>query len=1039
MRKPLGISLGLFATATLLFGQSAELNGLVKDPSGASIAQARLEVRNQDNGSRYQSVTNRDGLYRFPVLRPGIYDATVQANGFRTLTRSAIGLNVGDVAVLDFTLPLGQVSDSITVTSDADTEAGSAAASGAISTVVDQQFVGNLPLNGRSFQSLIHLTPGVTPMRSYQDAPGQFSVNGQRTNANYFTIDGVSANFAATASFILGETISGATPGLNILGGTNGLLTVDAMQEFRVQTSAYAPEYGRTPGAQVSIVTKSGSNQAHGTAFDYLRNDILDARNWFNTVPQPKPPLRQNDFGGMLSGPVRKNQSFFLVSYEGLRLRQPGTAKGDFLTAAARARVPAVYQPMVSAFPLPSGSVNADGITAPLTVSYSDPSWFDATSFRGDQIWRKVMLFGRYNHSPSEQGARSFSSLEKDIASIDTATFGAIFILSPSQVNDLRANWSYWRGTARITMDNVAGAVSPPRETLFPSFADPDSSAVNFSIGFTSGGISWGTRADNIQRQLNLVDQFSATAGLHQLKFGTDIRRMQATNSPANFLYGARVNDYDTLLSGSVNVLLRLATEPITARLYNYSLFAQDAWKISDHLTITYGLRWDINTPPSSTRKGKPMYALSGIFDSGSVGLSNRPLWSTRFGSVAPRFGAAWRVRPRTVIRGGFGLFYDLGYAANTPLAVFPYQRTAATTYSPAIPFDPNSAPFGQLPFSATITPGVSVPAIDPQLRSPSTWQWNLAWEHQFGPRQSLSGAYVGASGRDLLRQDLLIPAGSIFATSGGSVRVTRNGDHSRYHALQLEFIRRMSRGVQMLVTYRLAESKDTGSSDVGLGSSASYAVDLAGSVKELVVPPEAPSDFDSRHTFSAAISWEPKPAWKWLRGWALDSLVRSYSALPVNVLYQRLFPAGYYDVQPDVVPGLPLWIANANEPQGRVINPAAFRVPAGKSGNFPRNSLRGFPFNQADVALRRRFSISDRLKLDARVEYFNVLNHPMFGSPVSLWAAGNSEPLPSFGKVIPGNTLNVGLGGGGLSGGQAAIYAPGGPRSAQLTLKLTF
>ena len=202
--------------------------------------------------------------------------------------------------------------------------------SAAVSTVVDRQFAENLPLNGRSFQTLIQLTPGVVLTTSSYASDGQFSVNGQRADSNYWMVDGVSANIGVSSSSAATDTLSGSLGGFSAQGGTNSLVSVDAMQEFRIQTSTFAPEFGRTPGGQISIVTRSGTNQFHGTAFDYFRNDVLDANNWFNgtstTPPLPKAEERQNDFGGTFGGPIIKDRTFFFFSYEGLRLRLPQTA-----------------------------------------------------------------------------------------------------------------------------------------------------------------------------------------------------------------------------------------------------------------------------------------------------------------------------------------------------------------------------------------------------------------------------------------------------------------------------------------------------------------------------------------------------------------------------------------------------------------------------------------------------------------------------------------------------------------------------------------
>jgi hypothetical protein len=1025
-----------------LFGQSAELSGLVRDPSGQAVGKASVELRSQETGARFRGRSNNEGLYRFAGLKPGTYDATVQSEGFRILTRGGIELNVGDRAGLDFALQLRDVSSSITVDAREDGDLNSDDAG--VGTVVTRRVVENMPLNGRSFQSLIHITPGILIMPSAQDAPGQFSSSGQRTNSNYFMVDGVSANFGTTASGALGQTAGGTVPALNAMGGTNGLVSVDAMQEFRIQTSSYAPEYGRAPGAQISIVTRSGTNELHGTAYDYLRNDVFDARNWFNTEPQPKPPLRQNDFGGTAGGPIRRNRSFFFASYEGLRLRQPATGSGIFLTAAARAKAPTVFQPIVNAFPIPTGPVNPDGLTAPLTVSHSDPSRFDATSIRVDHAsGDRVRLFARYNHSPSTYGARSFAQQEDISANIDTATVGATITVSPSQVNDFRANWSRATGTAEVGVLSVYGAVTPPESAMFPSFTGRRAGLSIISFPFLSGSVSQGVRADNRERQFNLVDTFSMTAGRHQMKFGADFRRIEPTRSSLNYLRAVVVSDYQMLLDGKLRPSLLSNSEPLTARFDSYSIFAQDTWKATDQLTITYGLRWEINTAPVSVTRGKPLYAVAGLFDNRPLGLVEERLWQTALTNFAPRFGAAWRFRRDSVIRVGGGLFYDLGFGKGTNLdGLFPYVRSVIQSNLPAIPFDWNDPVFRPAPFTLELSPSTAVQAVDPSLQAPLTYQWNAAWERRFGEGQSLTATYAGAWGTRLLRLDSVTPRGSILAQGGGMANVTYNAGRSRYDALQLRWQRRMSRGVQALASYSLSRSNDTGSSDVGFGSSGGYTQLFAGSVSELSRPPSAPSDFDARHVASAAASWEipaTRRGGKLLRGWALDGLVRAYSARPLNVLYQRVIgPNGAYNVQPDVVPGQPYWIADANSPEGRVVNPQAFTRPAGFSGNFPRNSLRAFPFSQFDLALRRRFRLSERLQLDARAEYFNVLNHPVFPPPSNLWGVGNSGPTALFGK-IPGYTLNRGLGGGGLTGGQALLYAPGGPRSAQFTLKLSF
>src|SRR5881396_2622147 len=287
---------------------NATVTGEVVDPSGAAIADATVEVINEATSIRYSAKTNAEGLYFVPALPPATYRIEVSRVGFKTVLKPDVIFNVRDAVAINFKLPIGAISETVTVEAGASTVNTTDAS---VSTVVDQTYVKNMPLNGRSFQDLILLTPGTvtqTPQNSVSGAPaivgasGEFSVNGQRTESNYYTVDGVSANVGSAAS--AGNNLAGAGPTGSVaaataLGTTQALVSVDALQEFRVQSSTYSAEYGRNSGGQFAFETKSGSNQWHGTAYDYLRNDAFDANNWFNNYfGVKKPALRQNDFGG---------------------------------------------------------------------------------------------------------------------------------------------------------------------------------------------------------------------------------------------------------------------------------------------------------------------------------------------------------------------------------------------------------------------------------------------------------------------------------------------------------------------------------------------------------------------------------------------------------------------------------------------------------------------------------------------------------------------------------------------------------------------
>jgi hypothetical protein len=1037
MKCPVLVLIFLLTTVVgLAQTESARISGRVADLSGAVIVGAGCEITNIETNVSTSTTTNQDGIYVIPDLRPATYRLTIQKEGFRTVVQPSLQLYVQDAVNENFTLAIGPTSESITVVNF-----GLQTDSASVSTVVDDQFVQNMPLNGRSFQSLIAVVPGIVFTSSSVEGAGQFSVNGQRSDANYFTVDGVSANFSSAPQCCLSQSLGGAIPGWTSGGGTNGLVSVDAVQEFRIQTSSYAPEFGRTPGAQISIVTKSGVNQFHGTAFDYLRNDFFDARNYFDVPPQIKPPLRQNDFGGVLGGPIIKNKTFFFFSYEGLRLTQPETAQGAFYTESARAAVAPVYQPIIDALPLPTGPPIApcDNITNPcmanLSADFSDPSNINATSIRIDHsVNSKISLLARYNHAPSYDTFRAWEQVEYDHVNTDTLTAGATITFTPTKLNDFRANWSRSTGTSINVLTDFDGAVPPPASAFFPP-GSPYSFSHSQAV---IAGVFDGTLYDNIQRQLNFVDTFSWIIGVHQLKFGVDYRRLNPTGGEStNYVAGLGSAGFQNLVLGDVGGIMLGDKYPLSVNINNYSLFAQDTWRMTNRLTLTYGLRWEINPAPESASSGEPLYAVHGIFDSNPLALVREAPWRTRFSNFAPRIGAAWQLTPETVVRGGFGLFYDLGYGnVGDAAGGYPYFRIAFNPQPPGTAFNLNSSAFQPIPFSTTVKVNQGgLIGADRNLQVPVTLEWNAAIEWELGANQRLTATYVGADARRLLREDTIAPQG-LF--NGPSNQAIWNGGYAHYEALQLQFQRRMSRSLQALVSYTLAKSSDVSSSDA-TGS-------VAPSVSQIVLPAMSPSDFDIRQSIAGAVSYEvPAPAWgrasnAILKGWAVDGLVRASSPPPLNVtVSNQTGSVGYYLTLANVVPGQPSWIPDPTQPAGRALNPAAFSLPPpGVQGDYPRNSLRSpYGIDQTDLALRRRFNVTERIKLDVRAEYFNVFNHPMFGAPGAAEPYSGLPGFVAFGKVD--TTTNEALGGGGTVGGQSPLYGLGGPRSAQFTVKLIF
>ena len=1031
-----------------LFAQTegARISGRVTDVVGSVIAGAKCTVTDIDTNISASTATNEDGIYVIQGLHPSHYRLTIEKDGFRTVVQPDLELYAQDAANENFMLALGPRTETITVE---DSVPLLQTQSASVSTVVNQQFVDNMPLNGRSFQSLISAAPGIVFTSSQFDGPGQFSVNGQRSDANYFMVDGVSANFGVQIGQ-LSQSLGGAIPAFTSQGGTNGFVSVDDMQEFRIQTSSYEAEFGRTPGAQISIVTKAGTNNVHGTAFDYLRNDIFDARNYFDAPPLPKPPLRQNDFGGTFGGPIIKDKTFFFFSYEGLRLSLPQTASDQFYTASARAAVAPVYQPLINALPLPDPKAplidpSCDNITNPcqaiIVAAYSDPSSLDSISFRIDhKLTKKINLFARYGHAPSSDATRSWEEVGTSTVGMDTLTGGATIVLTPAMLNDFRANWSRGSASDTTSLTNFHGAVVPPLAALFPPSSPYTPGTGQALVFFPDAGqeVRQGRLYDNSQQQLNFVDTLSWAFKTHLFKFGLDYRRLTPTAGPDRG-YSFFPSAFALLRAGTVDTALLSAGEPFSVSVNNYSLFAQDTWKITNQLTLTYGLRWEINTPPVSA-SSQPVYATQGIFDSNPLAVVPGTLWHTRLNNFAPRIGAAYQITPKTVARAAFGVFYDLGYGSfGDTSALFPYFRNDFASFSPPLAFDLTNPAFRPPPLSTAIDANVLyMVAVDPNLRLPSILQWNAAIQRELGTNQTLSATYVGADDMRLLREDSIYPPLLVGLGNGGHVFAIRNAGYSHFNALQIQFQRRMSHGLQALISYNLAKANDLGSADSsGLA---------AASVSQVVLPPLTPSDFDIRNSIAGAVSYElPAPAWgrmsnAVLRGWAVDGLVRVSSAPPINITVGTVSPVfGFYRTQAQIVPGQPFWIPDSTQPSGTALNPAAFTTPpAGQVGDFPRNSLRSpYSIDQTDLAVRRRFKLTERLNLSVRAEYFNLFNHPMFGAP------GSPEPGnifdSEFGKIGPGSTTNLLLGGGAALGGQSPLYALGGPRSAQFTIKLQF
>lgn len=1077
----LWLAVVVFALAVLGVAQdeTATITGRVTDTSGAALVNATVLIVNQSTGVQRTTSSNDMGLYVVPGLKPGIYRIIVKHDGFSQIVKTGIVLHVQDSAAENFELKVGSVSESVTVLADAVTVNTRDASVG---TVIDQKFVSSIPLNGRSIQTLINLAPGMVnaPVSTTGSDQGQYSANGMRTNGNYFTVDGVSANFGVPVFVDLAQGGSGSLPATNIQGGFSNLVSVDALQEFKIQTSTFAPEFGRSPGAQISLVTRSGSNQWHGALFEYFRNDALDATSYFDTK---KPPLRFNNFGGTFSGPIHfpgydgRNRTFFFFSYEGQRFLLPQPQLTTVVPSlSARQNAPtALARQLLDAFPLPNGGDILDSGGNPtggalLRASYSNLNVANAYSLRLDHNFSdKYSIFARYNHAPSYSDSRSanISELDRLLQSTDTFTLGASQIFTSTKVNEIRANYSRSTGQWRQVYDGFGGGKGLPVSATFLPVGNKgrygyginalDQIAYSMGNNAQAAGVYGGPVASNAGRSVNFVDNFSWLIKSHQLKFGFDYRWVSPIQDSAGMTIIAAfdaVNNSPSSVYDSTASFVYFQKDAKTI-VYgkNFSLYSQDTYRVNDRLSMTYGVRWEI-VPAPSLGGGKKTVTLANNpdlsrLDQSSLQLAapGTPYYNTSYTRLAPRFGLAYQLRKSAdralILRAGGGLFYDLG---STPFngQSWPYSGYDFGFFVP-VPITANPLPTS-LNFTPSPTNRAKVAVAAPDFTLPRTYQWNLTLEQAFGRNDTLTVGYVGSAGRKLLRtlslwlnRDSSAP-GVYFSPNFSSMTYVNNASSSDYNALQAQYSHRLSKGIQALLNYTWAHALDDSSSD--------SQVSAPGFITPVNVN-RGNSSFDVRHTVSGALAYDV-PTLQWnavskaiLGGWSVTTNVIARSGLPFDVRYDQTDPVFGYNVanrRMDLVSGQPIWIYDPSVAGHRKLNLAAFAPPApGTYGTLGRNALRGFSAWQSDFGLHRNFGLTERLKMEFRAEMFNVFNHPNFANPDTGYTDrfGRITISPTFGQAT--TTLARGFNGGGSNGGFNSLFQTGGPRSIQFALRIQF
>lgn len=1047
----------------------ATLNGQVFDPQHSAVPDAGVTITNMATTAQQNARTNGDGAFTFAALEPGTYSLHVERAGFAAADTTNIVLHTADNVTIPINLQVGSTSQSVTVNASALTND-----SPAISLTVTREFVENMPLNGRSLQDLIQLAPGAV-----STGFGYYAIDGQRMDSNSFAVDGVSANLGGLNDSAdirgYGPGLSGSAPAQTVSGTTQSLVPVDDLQEFTVQTSGYDAEYGRNPGGQFQFTTRSGSNEYHGSLFEYFRNTDLDAKSYLEDFYQEaKAPERQNDFGGTLGGPVEipglydgKDKTFFFFSYEGLRLMLPTQESKYVPTQQMRDAASTQVAPFLNSLPLPNGQTNTVGCNlgtdssgnlipcdGAFNLAFSQPYTIDSVTARIDHNFgARNRTFVRYSDTPSHGfiGASEEEGFDHT-AHVRTWTAGLTSNIRPNLLNDLRFNYSY-DGEGNVTVQrSVNGSVPFDPSLLIPSQYAGIAASGEFVFRVSGsrliGEPSIGGAITTVQ-PLQIVDGLTWTKGTHSLKFGVDWRRVSSNYSSGTYdvlLESESLSAIENGIATYANVSAQRAGKPA---FLNLSLYAADHWKITTRLTFDYGLRWEFNPPPGPVNGVYPVALTSSDIDTTSLkGLGSSP-YQASYRHFAPRVGFAWNAVPSAThpvtLRGGFGIFYDTGQqivgAGYGDHFAYPFQNFGPELTNVPLPLTaPQAAPPPPIT-SLFPVPDFSIFDVTaPNLTMPYTEQWNLSVDYALSARNTFTASYTGNNGKKLLFTEEFYPLDNPNLGLDPTIDLNSNAAKSTYHALQLQDRGRIIDGLDVVTSFTWAHAEDNSSTDYDIFSQ----------------PIWGNSDYDIRRSLDVALNYQTRAVGdgKWVRvltgGWLVANRFSLESALPINVL-QTQDDSGEEEINyyPDLIKGVPIYLhgaaANAayaaegypnggtTAPGGWALNPSAFApVPLDpdtglpvRQGDLPRNYVRQTPFWALNTSVQRSFPLTERVHLDFRCDAFNILNHPNPTDPDS-----DLEDGPYFGFLF-GEFNTIGAGN--------PLYAMGAARSLQLSLKLSF
>ena len=1084
MRRPLRLFV-LVCTYVLLCAASglaqqetATITGTVTDSTGAIVPKATVVATNVQTNLSVKTETDDAGLYVIPSLRPGEYSVTVESSGFRKIIRSGITLQVAQVARLDVSLDPGNVTEAVEVvgaTSLLETQTSSRG------LVIDQKKIVELPLNGRDYNQLALLSPGVlpgTPRLASVNFKGVLNVNGNRTFNNVFLLDGVD-NISYSNSF-RGENVQLVQP------------SIEALQEFKIQTNAYSAEFGRSSGAVVNATIKSGTNSIRGSVYEFLRDDSLDANNFFsNALGAPKPKRERNQFGAAVGGPLVRNRTFWFGDYEGLRDLEGIPRTRQVPTAAEKAGLfsNAVVDPFAPGRPeFPRNAQGQwviprerwDPVGAAIVAMIPDPNVAGSTIYastpvtdtRQDQfdiridhqIAANLTAFGRYSFvdtltfRPAPLPDLAEGSFNDAFGANDNRSqglaLGLTWTISPTFVGDIRfgyARGDYYTYPPNFGVDGAAavGLRNVPSDPAIVGGVPK----VNIQ-GFDAVGRHTSTPQFQTPRSWNPRATFSLNRGAHFFKFGAEFLHVETRINDLNATIG-RMNFENRFTNRAVGDLLlglpsQLALTSFTVMDQGQDMqfyFVQDDYRVTSKLTANAGLRYEYATPPLEKDNqfanfdpatGTMVFARDGsIYD--------RALIHPDRNNFAPRIGFAYTPASRTVVRGGYGVFFThtvrqgreglLGF--NPPYLVDNLLQTGVTGAAAVAREAPfrlvNGYPSGLLdPNSLSAT--VMRRGQDPNQRTPYIQQYNIGVQYELMSDVVLDIAYVGNKGTKLngfrnLNQRAVIdnPDGSQSAgprpyPAFGDIQWMENRVNSSYNSLQLRLEKRFSRGLTGMLSYTLGEaitdapdhiSTSGGGAgiDTGVFREPQNSYDLRAE--------RGPAEFDVRHRFVASYVWElpvgrgRRFGGNWNR--ALDFVLGGWQVNGIHVLQSGLALTatlggstvlnlgGERRARPNLVgePELP----PSDRTVERWFNTDAFAAfsPAPQAfGNAGVGIMRGPGMANFDFTLAKNFTIDDRRYFQFRTELFNAFNRANFGPPNIM------RDSSGFGRILTAGNARI-------------------------------